>query len=295
MNAEKKKAPNQTRTPEQRPAPKEPMRHSNEQGMYRRKKRPDPRLLARLRAAMLIIGSMILLIGLLLAILPMFKVKNIEISGIQYYSETQILETVGIKEGDEMLAIDLNAIRDSLFDKFEHIETVTVRSVFPSTVQIEIVEKTDVAYTSYEGRFYSFDSHFLVLDSSDTEEAFKMYARVTLPEIVSLRVGENITFSNSEIDMSYVFALLEEMRKAELLPYVTLLDCEQKYSNAVELNGNCRIEVGKVSAIPSKLELAQEILVRKGLLEGQCVVLDVSDLQKSTYRVLDPIDFASAY
>lgn len=293
MNAEKKTAPNQTRTPEQRPAPKEQMRHSNAQGMYRRKKRPDPRLLARLRAAMLIIGSMILLIGLLLVILPMFKVKNIEISGIQYYSEAQILETVGIKKGDEMLAINLTAVRDSLFEKFEHIDTVTVRSVFPSTVQIEIVEKTDVAYTLYDGRFYSFDSNFRVLDSSDTEEKFAIYARVTLPEIASLRVGENITFSNSEVDMSYIFMLLEEMREAELLPYVTLLDCEQKYSNAVELNGNCRIEVGKVSAIPSKLELAQEILVRKGLLEGQCVVLDVSDLQKSTYRVLDPIDFAS--
>jgi hypothetical protein len=93
--------------------------------------------------------------------------------------------------------------------------------------------------------------------------------------------------------MSYVFTLLEEMRKAELLPYVTRLDCEQKYSTAVELNGNCRIEVGKVSAIPSKLELAQEILVRKGLSEGECVVLDVSDLQKSTYRVLNAVEFLS--
>ena len=294
MNAERNTAPNQTRQrPQQRPPQQRGEGRPISPAMGLQGKRPDPRLLARLRAAMVIVGSMILLVGMLLVVLPLFKVNKIEVSGIEYYKEEQILEVVGLNVGDEMLAINLNSVRDALLSNFDHIDSVTVRSVFPGTVKIEIVEKKDVAYTLYNGRFYSFDSNYLVLDVSDNEAQFSSYARVELPEVVSLVEGSNIQFVNSETDMGYIFDLVEEMRKAELLPYVTLLDCARKYSNAVELNGNCRIEVGKVSQIPSKLELAQSILVSKGLAEGQCVVLDVSDLQKSTYRVIDPLEFLS--
>ncbi len=256
-----------------------------------RKKRVNPRHLARLRATMLVVGSMILLLGLLLAILPLFKLQKIEISGIQYYTEEQILEHTGLTIGDEMLAIDLDATRDALLSNFNNIERVTVRSIFPGTVKIEIVEKSDVAYLWYEGEFYSFDSNFRVLEKSSHAERFDGFARVILPEIATLEVGEKIVFSNSDMDMGYVFSLVNEMKRAELLPYVTLLDCEQKYQNAIELNNNCRIEVGKISDIPSKLELAQQILVSKGLGEGQCVVLDVSDMKKSTYRLISQADF----
>jgi len=256
-----------------------------------RKKKINPRCLSKLRGTILLVGSLILLLGMLLAILPMFKLQTIEVSGTEHYTEEQILEKAGITVGDEMLAIDLNKVRDSLLDHFEYIESVTVRSVFPSTVKIEIVEKSNVAYLWHEGEFYSFDSQFRVLEKSSDEGTFAGFTRVDLPETVSVNVGETIVFANPNIDMSYVFTLLEEMKTAELLPYVTLLDCEQKYENAIELNGNCRIEIGKVSDIPSKLELAQQILVNKGLAEGQCVVLNVSDMSKSTYRLLSQTDF----
>ena len=256
-----------------------------------RKKKVNPRHLARLRAVMLVVGSMILLLGLLLAILPLFKLQKIEISGIQYYTEEQILEHTGLTVGDEMLTIDLDATRDSLLSHFNNIERVTVRSVFPGTVKIEIVEKSDVAYLWHEGEYYSFDINFRVLEKSSDAERFDGFAHVILPEIETLKVGEKIVFSNSDMDMGYVFSLVSEMRRAELLPYVTLLDCEQKYQNAIELNNNCRIEIGKISDIPSKLELAQQIMVKKGLGEGQCVVLDVSDMTKSTYRILSKADF----
>ncbi len=256
-----------------------------------RKKRVNPARLARLRAAMLLVGSCILLIGLLLVILPLFKLQKIEIVGNVNYTEEQVLEHVPLKVGDEMLAIDLNATRDALLSELSYLESVTIRSVFPGTVRIELTEKADVGCFQYGDSFYTFDRNFLVLEQSDTDQNWSAFPKVKLPELSSVQVGERLEFADADQDMSYIFSLMEEMEKAGLLPYVTLLDCEQKFGNAVELNSNCRIVLGKVSSISSKLELAQQILVRKGMGDGQCVVLDVSDLSKSTYRLLDHEEF----
>ena len=50
------------------------------------KKKPNPALLRLLRMAMLIAGGLILLFGLLLLVLPMFRVQGIEVSGNSFYS-----------------------------------------------------------------------------------------------------------------------------------------------------------------------------------------------------------------
>ena len=301
MNAEKNTVSTQQRPPQKQSGEARTQQGTSQGGAMpprmqsTRKKRPNPRLLARLRAAMLVVGSLILLLGLILVILPAFKLKTVEVKGNQYYSEMQIREIVNLTEGSELLSINLNETRDALLDKLEHVESVTVRSnLFKGSIEIEIVEKSDVAYLWHNGTYYSFDSQFYALDQSADPAPFSSFVLIELPEIAQITPGERIVFANAEQDMGYVFDLIEELKKAELLPYVTRLDCAQKYNNAVELNSNCRIEIGKVSKIPSKLELAQSILVSKGLAEGQCVVLDVSDLQKSTYRVMSLSDFLSA-
>ena len=257
------------------------------------RKKKQERFLARLRAVMLAIGCMILIMGFLLVILPLFRVKEIRVSGNEYYSKDAIIEVCDVEQGDEMLALDLNAIRNRLFENFEHMERIAVRTVFPNVLSIEVVEKKNLGVTAYNGSYYTFDSNFVVLDERADAASLDIFPSVELPEISYLAVGEPIVFLNSEMDMGYVFELIGLLDRAQVLPHVTLLDCSRKYDCAVELNGNCRIEFGKVENVYAKLELAQEILVDRGVGENQCVVVNVSDPKKSTYRVLNEADFLS--
>lgn len=248
------------------------------------RKRKKARLLARLRGVMLIVCGMILFTGLLLAFLPMLRVKSIEVKGNVYYSTEEIIEMSNIKVGDEMLALDLEDSWTRLVSGMEYLDYAVVRVKSPVSIVIEITEKPSVAYTAYNGKYYSFDESFCVLAESDAKEAFSGFVFVELPEITALSVGESIRFADE--DVGYVQTLLDTVCGEGLAPHTTLLDCRGRYDSAIVLGGVCRIEVGSVRDLAAKLQLAQGIVVSKGVSEGQYVVVDVSDPAAATYRIL---------
>ena len=65
----------------------------------------------------------------------------------------------------------------------------------------------------------------------------------------------------------------------------------ERLTEAVELGGTLRLTLGKVSDLDEKLALAEQILSERRTEGVQYVALDVSNLHKSTYRVLSEADF----
>ena len=55
------------------------------------------------------------------------------------------------------------------------------------------------------------------------------------------------------------------------------------------MNRTCRIELGRVSELDTKMALVHEILESKGGL-SDCAVVDVSSTVKPTYRVVSAAD-----
>ena len=71
------------------------------------------------------------------------------------------------------------------------------------------------------------------------------------------------------------------------------MDCSKKYDVSLVLNDTLRLEVGKVSDIDAKLQLANRIVEEKQESNAAYVTINVSDMQKSTYRVLGGEEFAA--
>ncbi|MBQ9131088.1 MAG: FtsQ-type POTRA domain-containing protein [Clostridia bacterium] len=260
-----------------------------------RRKKPNGLLVRLLRGAILAVGGVILLLSLLLVILPLFRVQKIYVEGNSYYTTEEILELSGIRVGDELLAVNGQAAADAIYGT-GYFSDVTVSGRFPGTVRITVKEKTNVMYTEYRGNYYSFDESFTVLEASKDPEAFRGLLRVNLPEVAHLCVGAPILFATNLFDgdamnMDYIHALADSLDKNGLLPYVTSVDCSQKYNVSFVLNDTFRLQVGKVSDMDAKLQLADRILAEKQSNGAAYVTLDVSNLQKSTYRVLDAEEF----
>lgn len=255
-----------------------------------RQKRPAESKLRALRGAMVAIGGMILVMGLLLVILPLFRISGIVVEGNSYYTTDEILAYAGISEGDEWLAIDGQKVADSIRMNGEYIDRVTVSGEFPFVVRISIVEKNTM-YTEHEGTYYAFDDTFTVIASSQKAEDFSSFLFVELPEIRGIEVGYAILFENAEMDMSYITDLRNTLSENGLLEHATKLDCSKKYDVSVELGGTLRLKLGKVSDLSAKFSLAEKILEERKT-EGVCYIsLDVSNMQKSTYRIMSEADF----
>ena len=153
-----------------------------------RRNQPNPSVLRFLRGAMVVVGSSILLVGMLLIVLPMFYVSSIEVVGASYYSEEAIVEASGIKIGDEMLMLDRVAVGNKIFEKLDYVNGVKIRSGF-NTVKITIEENANLMYTEFVGKYYVLNREFRVLNAVEDEAELQGFLRVELPEISSIGVG----------------------------------------------------------------------------------------------------------
>ena len=251
-----------------------------------RRNQPNPSVLRFLRGAMVVVGSAILLVGMLLIVLPMFYVSSIEVVGVSYYSEEEIVEASGIKIGDEMLMLDREAVGNEIFEKLPYVNGVKIRRVF-NTVKITIEENTNLMYTEFVGKYYVLNREFRVLNAVEDEAELQGFLRVELPEISSIGVGFKIRFENEALDTQYITELLESLENGNVLSRVTLVDASRKYDVSYVMDGCCRVELGKVGDMSLKLTLVDEILARRGDTDGTVQsVVNVSDLSKPTYRVL---------
>ena len=253
-------------------------------------KKNDARL-RLLRGLMLLIGCAVLLLGILLLLLPSFKVKKIVVSGdLGIVTEQQIIEASGVQLGDEIIGMDLHAVLSRLESALPN-QSFTV-SPTPFSIKIK-VEQHAVAYMEYGGKWFSLDRDFRVLDVSESEEKYAGLLRIKLPDISGLSVGSPVTFMDTETDRTYIQTMFELFEALELTDRVDLLDVSQKFNVSYVVDGSTRIVLGKVSDLEVKLELAEKMLAAR---EGSAdyAVVDVSDLKRSTYRPMDSFELLLA-
>lgn len=247
--------------------------------------RPDPKILALMRGIMLILCAAIVLTGFLLLVLPMFRVKTIEVVGNSYYTAEEIIEPSKIKAGDEILVLDLDSASQQILDTCAYVSTVKVVR-YPFKVKIVIKERENVTVTEHDGKYYTLSDHLLVLEESDSAEAFKGFPTVILPEIERLSVGEYVSFQKDSVDLSYLYELIDSLKEGDRYADVARIDCSQKFNVSYVVGEKFRIELGAIDDIEAKLELAELIIARKGTEAEACAVVNVSNLKKPTFRTV---------
>ena len=236
---------------------------------YASQKSTQMKTLALIRGIILILCALIVLLGTLLLVLPMFRVKTIEV-------------------GDEILVIDVENAYDQIFEQCAYVSSVKIVR-YPFKVRIEIEERENVTVTEYNGSYYTLSDRFLVLEQSDTAEAFEAFPLVTLPEVASLTVGNYVQFSNAA-EPTYLFDLMDALKEADCFDDVVSIDCSQKFHVSYVKNDRFRVELGAVSDMQTKLELVDLILLRKAEAPDVFAVVDVSNLKKPTFRAVGATD-----
>jgi hypothetical protein len=73
-----------------------------------------------------------------------------------------------------------------------------------------------------------------------------------------------------------------------VLSRVSAVDVSKKFNVSYVMDDYCRVELGKVGDMSLKLTLVEEILTRRGTVNGAAVV-NVSDLNKPTYRTIEAL------
>jgi len=94
------------------------------------------------------------------------------VSGTHNYTEKEILDASGIKDGENLLTLRESEISSRIMDKLPYVVQVRVRKGYPDTVYIEVVE-TDVVYAveASDGTWWLLRSDGVVTEKTNGADA----------------------------------------------------------------------------------------------------------------------------
>ena len=255
-----------------------------------------------------LISSAVLLTAVLL-LGNLWKVTSVKVEGTVQYDAEIIAEAAGITKGDGMITFDRGTVAEKLKEDYPLIRSVKLRRKLNGSVVVKVSEETDLYYTCHHSNYYIISAKDLkVLGVSPYGVEYKEYGAMYLglPEEARVRVGDKITFAylpyepvsapeelatyeivtgEAEEEYAYVWSFVEAVEKNDALRgRVTGMELGDRYDLYLVFDGHVKIRFGSMKELDKKLELAVTILSRE--LDGSKMpaVLDVSNIEKCTYR-----------
>ena len=248
------------------------------------RKKPNLLVMRSLQLGMLASGAVIVVLALMMLLLPMIKINKIVVEGNNYYDDATVAQMAGIAEGDELFGWNMQEACNALIKAYPYASDVYISIQF-FTVKIEVVEKPTVMYTEYQDQYFSIDRDLRVLEiKTDGEEAFSPFLRVKLPTLEGIQVGQKLQFANTEMDLSYLTALLDVLVERNLLENVTYVDFSERFSLSFVISNSVRVEIGELKEMDKKLKLLEEELQQKPINHNIYEVVDVSNTSKAVRR-----------
>ncbi len=124
------------------------------------------------RAKMIFFGLLFIFMLITLAILSMtvfFNAEKIEVEGATHYSIEEILETGGLKIGQNLFRLDKFKVIDKM-ETLPYVKSVKIDRKLPSTLKVEITENQPVVWLKGKGGAALLNEEYRVLELLELPE-----------------------------------------------------------------------------------------------------------------------------
>jgi|GEM_PF-2044049 len=202
-----------------------------------------------------------------------FKLRSIEITGIDKISHKEILDAAGLPWGSNILYLDTDAFATKV-RKMLWIKQVKLSKMFPGGVRIDVKERVPVvkvASRKQPDRWFSVDDEGVILSEAAREEG------KGLPHlVVDEPVAVGVIIERSKVDnitKFYTWMSPEMNRKITdfMIGDDYLISFHYYLTDHV-----IEVKMGKLEDISTKIEVFQKILTQ---MEGKSKELEYIDLR----------------
>lgn len=241
----------------------------------RQKKKKRRRMISRIGIAVLV------LLAIVFAPTIFFQVSKINVTGDTRYMSEQLIKSTGVKQGDNMFFLDTKQIAADLKDEYPYLDTVKLRRKLPSTLQIEVSDRTAALSIEQNGKYLILDMSGKVLEK--TKSAAKGTAKVTGVPMKGLHVGDTVD-EDKYGKAASVMKLLELTDQYGMKKHIKTIDVEKAYDVRVTYDKRYTILLGALeeSNLEHKIQFLKAILKEPSLPESG--VIDLTDEKEARYR-----------
>lgn len=110
-----------------------------------------------------LLSVLLIFAAILLGCLVFFRVDRIEVTGASRYSEEEIIQVAGVKQGDNLYGLNKTRIVNQLLTQLPYIDEISISRRPPDTLVINIRESAEMAVLYCEGSYWLLDNRCKVL------------------------------------------------------------------------------------------------------------------------------------
>lgn len=241
----------------------------------RQKKKKRRRLLSRIGIAVLV------LLAVVFAPTIFFQVSTIQVTGDTRYKSEELIQSTGVEQGDNMFFLDTKQIAADLQEKYPYLDTVKLHRKLPSTLQIEVSDRTAALSVEQSGKYLIVDMDGKILEK--TKSVAKGTAKVAGVPMKGLQVGDTID-ADKYGKAATVMKLLELADQYGMKKHIKSIDVEKAYDVRVTYDKKYTILLGELeeSNLEHKIQFLKAILKEPSLPESG--VIDLTDEKEARYR-----------
>ena len=235
---------------------------------YEKRKRKVQRNRRILAVSVTVIFAMVAVIALSLTVF--FRIDTIKILGDSIYDESQIINESGIVKGGNLFLTDIDKAREHIEKNLPYISSVVVKRSFPSAIIIEITGAQAYCCFKTTGGTAVADNSLKVLEITSEENVSPEITRVTLHNVFTAGIGENIINTNSTGESSKEIAKEAELVKTIFdsvnesgIQHLTEINLESPGNLYCVYQDRLKLNLGSTEKLTYKLKAAIKIIEKE--------------------------------
>lgn len=224
-----------------------------------------------LRSIKLALAIIILLVGLIAFFKSsLFNIKkiNVSIENNKILTESQIKNLSTISIGQNIYSINKRQIVENIKSD-PYVESVKIKRSLPSTLKIEIEERTVRFQLDYNGEYIYIDNQGYILEKSHEKNDTILVSGYSTTELSN---GNRLDVKDLD-KLSDVIQIMQECKNNELDSQITKIDIEDENDYKIYFDGLGKIaHLGNTTSINDKLTYIKKILEVESNYEGEIFV-----------------------
>lgn len=235
---------------------------------YEKRKRKVQRNRRILAVSVTVIFAMVAVIALSLTVF--FRIDTIKILGDSIYDESQIINESGIVKGGNLFLTDIDKAREHIEKNLPYINSAVVKRKFPSAIIIEITGTQAYCCFKTTGGTAVADNSLKVLEITSEENVSPEITRVTLHNVFTAGIGENIINTNSTGESSKEIAKEAELVKTIFdsvnesgIQHLTEINLESPGNLYCVYQDRLKLNLGSTEKLTYKLKAAIKIIEKE--------------------------------
>lgn len=219
-----------------------------------------------------------------LSLTVLFKIDSISVTGTSRYSAEEVIQTGGIKKGENLFLANTAAAQKKILQTLPYIGSVKVSRRFPAQIAITVTEEPVSGVIPFQKKFAVVGASGKVLELAD-----KLPQNITQIKGITLsgaEMGKPLVYKDTsqQTTLQNIIAAIQ----ATKLDKVTAIDLTKSYKLLVVYDKRITMNLGLASDLEKKIRFGKSILDSGKIKNTEKGVLDLSTAAEDEHAYFDP-------